>query len=137
MSGASWTSGQLSERTTSQRAITVPPAATSAVPRASQRAAAPPADRARAAALAGAGREAGTLAAKVRLDHPLVGLDRGRRALGDHLAVIEDEHRLAEPHDDLHVVLHEQDRASLVAQAPHRRQEVVEQRAVDAGRRLV
>src|SRR5262245_42062501 len=78
-----------------------------------------------------------SLAAKVRLDHAFVGLDRSRRPFGDLLAVVEDEHGLAEPHHDLHVVLDEQDRLALVAQAAHGVEQIVQQRAVDAGGGLV
>src|SRR5215813_7430017 len=79
----------------------------------------------------------GSLAAKVRLDHALVGLDHAGRPFGDLLAVIQHEHGLAEPHDDLHVVLHQQDGPALVPQSAHRLEEIVEQRAVHAGGRLV
>src|SRR6185436_16291169 len=74
---------------------------------------------------------------EVGLNHALVGLDQARRPLGDLLAVVENEHRLAQPHDDLHVVLDEEDRAPLVAQPAHGGEQVVEQRAVHAGGRLV
>src|SRR5713101_677176 len=53
---------------------------------------------------------------EVRLNDPLVALDEAGRPLGDLLAVVEHEHRFAEPHHDLHVVLDQEDRAALVAQ---------------------
>src|SRR6266849_5647814 len=77
------------------------------------------------------------LAAKIGFNHSLVGLDDAGRALGQLLAVVEDEDRLAEPHDDLHVVLHEEHGLAPVAQLPHGVQELVEQGAVDPRRRLV
>src|SRR6266508_4708337 len=78
-----------------------------------------------------------TLAAKISSNDTLVGLDHARRSLGQLLAVVEDEHGLAQPHHDLHVVLHQQHRLAPLAKGPHRVQELVEQRAVDAGGRLV
>ena len=46
-------------------------------------------------------------------------LDLGRRALGDLLAVVEHRDPVGDAHDDLHVVLDQQDRqAELVAQLP-------------------
>src|SRR5437762_3840748 len=73
------------------------------------------------------------LAAEIGFDDPRIGLDGARRSFGDLLAVIEDEHRLAESHDDLHVVLDEQHRLARVAQPRDSIEQVVEQRAVDAG----
>src|SRR5438094_7973513 len=68
-----------------------------------------------------------SLPAEVRFNDALVGLDDAGRAFGDLVAVVEDEHDLAQPHDDLHVVLDQQ----------HGVEQVVEEGAVDAGRRLV
>ena len=51
--------------------------------------------------------------------------------------MIEDEHGLAQPHHDLHVVLDEQDRLARVAKATHGIEELVQQRAVHAGGGLV
>src|SRR3989304_421040 len=77
------------------------------------------------------------LSAKVRLDHPLVRLDDSRRPLGDLLPVVQDEDRLAEPHDDLHVVLDDQNGLALVPAARDGRQELVQERPVHAGGGLV
>src|SRR5437016_6961132 len=74
---------------------------------------------------------------KVRFDHALIRLDHAGWAFRDLLAVIEDEHGLAQPHHDLHVVLDEQDRLARVAKATHGIEELVQQRAVHAGGGLV
>src|SRR5262245_29071157 len=74
---------------------------------------------------------------KVGFNDALVGLDRAGRALSDLLPVIQYEHGFAQAHDDLHVVLDEQDRLALVAQVADGIEELVEQRPVHAGRRLV
>src|SRR2546421_1818120 len=107
MSATSWISGHGSERHASSAANAPKPARRSA------------------------------LATEVGLNDPRVGLDGARRPFGDLLPVIEDEHGLAEAHDHLHVVLDEQHGLAGVAQPAHRVQQVVEERAVDAGRRLV
>src|SRR5712691_4073113 len=78
-----------------------------------------------------------TSSAKVGLDHTLISLDDPGRALGDLLAIVENEDRLAEPHDDLHVVLDDQDGLPLVSEAPNGREELVEERGVHAGSGLV
>src|SRR3989475_19234 len=78
-----------------------------------------------------------SLPAEVRFNDALVGLDDAGRAFGDLVAVVEDEHDLAQPHDDLHVVLDQQHGLALVAQTAHGVEQVVEEGAVDAGRRLV
>src|SRR5713101_7677150 len=113
MIGASCSSGHGNDRRTSQ-ATSAASAATS------------PTSTARAAALA----------TKVGLDHAFVALDGAGRAFGDLLAVVEDEDGLAEPHHDLHVVLDQQHGLALIAQAPDGVEQVVEQRAVHAGRGL-
>src|SRR5438105_1226809 len=77
------------------------------------------------------------LAAEIGFDDPRIGLNRARRSFGDLLAVVEDEHRLAESHDHLHVVLDEQHRLTRIAQPHDGIEQVVEQRAVDAGGGLV
>src|SRR3989338_6204646 len=58
-------------------------------------------------------------------------------ALGDLLAVVEDEDGLAEPHDHLHVVLDEEHGPALVAQPADRVEQVVQQGPVHAGGGLV
>src|SRR5713226_7385077 len=80
---------------------------------------------------------AATLATEVGFNDALVGLDDAGRSLGDLVAVVENEHDLAQPHHDLHVVLHEEHRLALVAGTADSLQQVVEERAVDAGRWLV
>src|SRR5947208_16478019 len=77
------------------------------------------------------------LAAEIGFDDPRIGLDGARRSFGDLLAVIEDEHRLAESHDHLHVVLDEKAGLAGIAQPPHRVEQLVEQRAIHAGGRPV
>src|SRR5262249_11773710 len=47
-------------------------------------------------------------AAKVRLDHARVAADHLRWALGDLLAVVEDDHAPGDVHDHVHVVLDQQ-----------------------------
>src|SRR5262245_47748647 len=78
-----------------------------------------------------------TLAAEISLNDPLIALDRSGRPFGDLLAVIEDEHGLAEPHDDFHVVLDQQHGLAPIPKARHGVQQIVEERPVDAGRGLV
>src|SRR3989454_2369261 len=107
MSATSWISGHASERHASHAASAPKPASVSA------------------------------LAAEIGLNDPLVRLDGARRPFRDLLAVVEDEHGLAEAHHDLHVVLDEEHGLARVAQPAHRLQQVVEERAVDARRRLV
>src|SRR6267143_2092864 len=77
------------------------------------------------------------LATEIGFNDPLVRLDGARRPFRDLLTVVEDEHGLAEAHDHLHVVLDEQHDLARVAQPAHRVQQIVEERAVDAGGRLV
>src|SRR5213594_3793373 len=50
-------------------------------------------------------------ASKIRFDDTLVGLNQTGRPLGDLLAVVEHEDGLAQPHDHLHVVLHQENGA--------------------------
>src|SRR2546426_6959998 len=76
-------------------------------------------------------------ATEVRFNDALVGLDHARRPLGDLLAVVQHEHGLAEPHDDLHVVLHEQDGPALVAEVTDGVEQVAEERPVHARGGLV
>ena len=62
--------------------------------------------------------------AEVGLDHPLVGADLGRRALGDLGAVLQHGDPLGDAHHHLHVVLDQQDGdAPLVADPVHERGE--------------
>ena len=80
----------------------------------------------------------GLVLAEVRLDHQRIVADRLRVALGELLAVVQDGDVLRDPHDDLHVVLDEQDRdAELVAQALHEAREVRGLLRVHPGGRLV
>src|SRR5574341_851985 len=107
MIGASWTSGQPRER------------------------------HASAAASAATGPRSASSTTEVRFNDALVGLDHARLPLRDLLAVVEDEHGLAEPHDHLHVVLDEEHGLALVAQPANRVEQVVQQRPVHAGGGLV
>src|SRR6266446_9261869 len=74
------------------------------------------------------------LATEVGFNDPLVRLDGARRPFRDLLAVVEDEHGLAEAHDHLHVVLDEEDCLAAIALGAHGVEQLVEQGAVDAGR---
>src|SRR5688572_8337987 len=51
-------------------------------------------------------------AAQVRFDHFWVGLDFLWGAFGDFAAVVEDAYSFRDAHDDVHVVLDQQDRDS-------------------------
>src|SRR5205823_7359677 len=84
-----------------------------------------------------AARVASGSATEVRFNDALVGLDHARRPLGDLLAVVQHEHGLAEPHDDLHVVLDEQDGLAAVAELTDGLEEVVEEGPVHARGGLV
>src|SRR5207245_8187483 len=75
---------------------------------------------------------AGSSPAEIGFDDTLIRLDHAGRALGDLLAVVEHEHRFAQAHDDLHVVLDEQDGLALLAQAAPVPGQVVQQRPVRA-----
>src|SRR5262249_19151306 len=78
-----------------------------------------------------------TLAAEIGLNDPLIALNGSGRPLRDLVAVIENEHGLAEPHDDFHVVLDQQHRLARVSKARDGVQQIVEQRPIDAGRGLI
>src|SRR5262249_62230415 len=78
-----------------------------------------------------------SLSAEVRFNHALVGLDDARWAFGDLVAMVEDEHDLAQPHHDLHVVLHQQHGPAFVAQMAYGIEQVVQEGTIDARRRLV
>src|SRR5881628_52400 len=74
-----------------------------------------------------------SLPTEVRFNDALVGLDDAGRPLSDLVAVVEDEHNLAQPHHDLHdgAVQHEQHRLALVAEPANGLEQIVEQGAVD------
>src|SRR6478672_5664286 len=55
--------------------------------------------------------------AEVGLDHLLVRLHLGRGAFGDLLAVVEHGDAVAQAHDELHVVLDQEDGAAVAADA--------------------
>src|SRR5947208_2900929 len=76
-------------------------------------------------------------AAEVGLENALVTLDLGGRPLGDLHAPVHDEDPLAVVHDHVHVVLDDHDRLALPLQPVDVVEQVLEQRAVHAGRRLV
>jgi len=46
---------------------------------------------------------------EIRLDDPRVRPDVGWRTLGDHFAVVQHRHAVADVHDDPHIVLDQQD----------------------------
>src|SRR3989442_2087119 len=104
MMGASWISGQARERHASIATTTAN--ATTGTP--------------------------ASLPAEVRFNDSLVGLDDAGRAFGDLVAVVEDEHDLAQPHDDLHVLLDQQHGLALVAQTAPRVEPAVREAAVNA-----
>ena len=67
-----------------------------------------------------------------------IGADLGHRALGDHLALRHDDHRVAEPADQVHVVLDDEEGvAELPVHPLDIGGKVLQQRAVDAGGDLV
>src|SRR2546427_12256615 len=76
-------------------------------------------------------------AAEVGLEDALVALDLGGRPLGDLHAPVHDEDPLAVVHDHVHVVLDDHDRLALPLQPVDVVEQVLEQRSVHAGRRLV
>ena len=78
------------------------------------------------------------LLSEVGLDHARVRAHLVGLALGDLLAVVEHGDALGDAHDDLHVVLDQQDRQlALVAQLPHELRELRRLLRVHAGGRLV
>ena len=73
-----------------------------------------------------------------RLDHGFVGHDPAGGALGQHRALHHHDHRVAEPGDELHVVLdHAEGIAALAVEPPNRVADDAQERAVDAGADLV
>ncbi len=50
--------------------------------------------------------------AEIGFDHRRVAGDRGWRAIGDLAAKIQDNHALDQPHDQMHVVINQQQRAA-------------------------
>src|SRR6266540_6443618 len=128
MIGASWINGHPNDNHPTYPTTTTNPATTSHAARK------PILARASPAQSCPGGR---ALPPKVGFDDTLIGLDHARRALGDLLAVVEHEHRVAQAHDDLHVVLDEQDGLALIAQAAYGLEQVVQQCPVHAGRGLV
>src|SRR3989442_15733749 len=160
MMGASWISGQARDRqpsptaSTAKRASSAPPTHMAvfrppssrrlsfrapASPAPSSRARAPPAQSVLGEVSEGAVTSAPSdaLATEVGFNDTLVHLDPAPRPPGDLLAVVQHEDGLTEPHDDLHAVLDEQHGLALVSEPPPGVEQVVEERAVHAGRRLV
>src|SRR5919204_5372721 len=76
-------------------------------------------------------------AAKVRLDDARVAADRLRRSFGDLLAVVEHDDALGDVHDDVHVVLDQQDGLALSMQAENVLLHLVDHRRIDGGGGLV
>src|SRR5581483_3599130 len=77
-------------------------------------------------------------AAEVGLDHALVALDRGGRALGDLLAVIQHSDHVGHAHNHFHVVLDEEDgEAQLAAQLVDELRQLARFNGVHAGRWFV
>src|SRR3972149_2261657 len=128
MRGPSWAMGQDRERSVRVPARSAPPARTATTRRAGHTAYADPA---RSQAVATPAAATSTRSPKVRLDHPLVGLDQSGRPLGDLLPVVQDEDLLRNPHHHLHVVLDDEDGLPLGPKLPDRFQQVVQERAVD------
>src|SRR3989442_13493658 len=159
MMGASWISGQARDRqpsptaSTAKRASSAPPTHMAVFrPPSSRRlsfrapASPAPSSRARSPAQSVLGEvsegavtsaPSDALATEVGFHDTLVHLDRARRPLGDLLAVVQHEDGLTEPHDDLHAVLDEQHGLALVSEPPPGVEQVVAERAVHAGRRLL
>ena len=74
---------------------------------------------------------------EVGLDDPRVLLDLLGQAFGDHLAVVEHRDPVGETHDDLHVVLDQQDGDATVADLAHEVAQTVLLDRVHPGGRLV
>src|SRR5260370_18691474 len=75
--------------------------------------------------------------AEIGVDHRLVALDRGRRAVADLLAVVEDHDAIGYVHDHAHVVLDQADRgAELVVHVEDEAAHVLLLLDVHAGHRL-
>ena len=75
--------------------------------------------------------------AEVGVDDPLVAHDLLRRALGDHAAFGQAHHPVGDRHDDVHVVLDEDDRAPRVTNPSHVLEQRLHERGVHSGHRLV
>src|ERR687895_634442 len=74
---------------------------------------------------------------EVGLQDARVGLDGVGRALGDRPAAVEHDHVVAQAHHQVHVVLDQEEGPALLVELAHERGDAVEQRRVDAARRLV
>src|SRR5215510_8496072 len=76
-------------------------------------------------------------AAKVGLHDSLIFQNNFRRPFGKFFAVVEDENLFGEIHDDLHVVLDDQDGFAAGAQIADGIQEIIEKTSINAGGRLI
>src|SRR5262245_10920345 len=72
-------------------------------------------------------------AAKVGLHDSLIFQNNFRRPFGKFFSVVEDENLFGEIHDDLHVVLDDQDGFAACAKIADGAQEIVEQTPINAG----
>jgi len=78
-----------------------------------------------------------TSGAQIGFNHFFVFLHFGRRAFGDLLAVVKHGHTVAQPHHQLDVVLDQQDRAVVLADAVDQLAQLHFLGGVHAGRRLI
>src|SRR6266404_4105479 len=79
----------------------------------------------------------GASAAKVSFHDPLVPENGFRRPFRELFSVVEDENLFAEIHDDLHVVLHDQDSFAAGAEIADGAQEIGEQTSINTGGGLI
>src|SRR5713226_5508280 len=79
----------------------------------------------------------GALAAKVSLHDALVPENGFRRSFRNLFSVVEDENLFAEIHDDLHVVLYDQNGFAAGAEIADGAQEIVEQTSINTGGGLI
>ena len=76
--------------------------------------------------------------AEIRVDHALVGAHLVRGSLRDHASVVHHDHAVARAHDEVEVVLDDQERdAVALAQREDVLEQLDAQRRADAGHRLV
>src|SRR5262245_36291872 len=76
-------------------------------------------------------------AAKVGLHDSLIFQNNFRCPFGELFSMVEDENLFGEIHDDLHVMLYDQDSLTAGAEIADGAQEIVEQTSINPGGRLV
>jgi hypothetical protein len=76
--------------------------------------------------------------AEVRVDDPRIAAHHVRRAVRDDMAFIHDDHALAHGHDDVHVMLDEEEgESTFVAQLLHVLEQLQSEHRVHTRHRLV